>query len=54
MTAEQYPGGRIFRIRGDVVKKLRIQKGWGTKDVAARAICSVKTIENIERGSRSF
>ena len=33
----------------DAIKRLRLEKGWRVEDLAAKAICSVKTVENVER-----
>ena len=54
MNTQELPGGRTVRIRADEIKRLRIQKGWSSKELADRAICSVKTIENIERGREVY
>ena len=44
---------RYYRVRGDRLKALRIDKGWSIEELAARAICSVRTIQSAEKSSRT-
>jgi transcriptional regulator with XRE-family HTH domain len=45
---------RTVRPDGEAVKRLRLAKGWRVEDLAKRAVCSVKTIENVERGANVY
>jgi transcriptional regulator with XRE-family HTH domain len=45
---------RTVRPDGDEIKRLRIAKAWRVEDLATKAICSVKTVENIERGANVY
>ncbi len=45
---------RTVRPDAEAVKRLRLAKGWRVEDLATKAICSVKTIENIERGTSVY
>jgi transcriptional regulator with XRE-family HTH domain len=51
---EKQPPKRTVRPDGAAIKQLRLQKGWRVEDLAAKAICSVKTIENVERGANVY
>ena len=44
------PWGRTVKVRKGVITSLRIEKGWRIDDLASKAICSAKTVENCERG----
>jgi transcriptional regulator with XRE-family HTH domain len=35
---------------GEAIQRLRIEKGWRVEDLAKKARCSLKTVENVERG----
>jgi transcriptional regulator with XRE-family HTH domain len=39
---------------GEAIKRLRLEKGWRVEDLATKAICSVKTVENVERGANVY
>jgi transcriptional regulator with XRE-family HTH domain len=45
---------RTVRPDAETIKRLRLAKGWRVEDLATKAICSVKTIENIERGASVY
>jgi transcriptional regulator with XRE-family HTH domain len=47
-NSESKPLGRTVPIRGDVVRMLRIQKGWSAADLCRRVGCSQRTIDNVE------
>lgn len=44
------PWGRTVKVRKGVITSLRIEKGWRIEDLARKAICSVGTVTNCERG----
>jgi transcriptional regulator with XRE-family HTH domain len=46
------PKDRTIAINGNAVTTLRIQKKWDVIRLASEARCSVKTIENIEKGGK--
>ncbi|KAJ3064541.1 hypothetical protein HK102_008175, partial [Quaeritorhiza haematococci] len=46
------PKGRTLPINGDAVRTLRLQRGWNIDDLARKAGCTSRTIENIERGGK--
>lgn len=46
------PKGRTVPIKGDAVRTLRIERRWEVSELADRAKCSSKTIENVERGGK--
>jgi transcriptional regulator with XRE-family HTH domain len=48
------PKGRTLPISGDAVKILRVQRGWSIEELANAARCSVKTIQNVEHGARTY
>jgi transcriptional regulator with XRE-family HTH domain len=35
---------------GEAIQRLRIEKGWRVEDLAKKSRCSLKTVENVERG----
>jgi len=51
---EMQPKNRTVRPDGEAIKRLRLEKGWRVEDLATKAICSVKTVENIERGANVY
>ena len=46
------PWGSTVRVRKGVITSLRIEKGWRLEDLARKAICSIGTVTNCERGKR--
>jgi transcriptional regulator with XRE-family HTH domain len=51
---EMQPKSRTVRPDAEAIKRLRIEKGWTVEKLADKAICSVKTLENIEKGSSVY
>lgn len=47
-NSESKPLGRTVRIRGDVVRALRMRKGWTAEKLSSRVGCSLRTIDNVE------
>ncbi|MBX6316150.1 MAG: helix-turn-helix transcriptional regulator [Isosphaeraceae bacterium] len=45
---------RTVRPDAEAIKRLRLGKGWRVEDLARQAKCSVKTVENVERGSNVY
>jgi len=45
---------RTVHPNAPVIKRLRLEKGWRVEDLAKHAKCSVKTIENVERGANVY
>ncbi len=41
---------RTVQPDAEAIKRLRVGKGWRVEDLAEKAICSVKTVENVEQG----
>jgi len=41
---------RTVKPDGEAIQRLRIEKGWRVEDLADKAKCSLKTVENVERG----
>lgn len=39
---------------GEAIQHLRIEKGWRVEDLADKAKCSLKTVENVERGRNVY
>jgi transcriptional regulator with XRE-family HTH domain len=39
---------------GQVLKRLRTEKGWSQEELAGQAIVSKKTVENIEAGKPTY
>jgi transcriptional regulator with XRE-family HTH domain len=39
---------------GRAIQCLRIEKGWRVEDLAEKAKCSLKTVENVERGANVY
>lgn len=48
------PKSRTVRPDGDQIKRLRQAKLWRVEDLARHAKCSVKTVENVERGGNVY
>lgn len=46
--------GRTVRPDAEAIKRLRLEKGWRAEDLARKALCSQKTIENAERGANLY
>lgn len=46
--------GRTVRPDAEAIKRLRLEKGWRAEDLARKALCSQKTIENVERGANVY
>jgi transcriptional regulator with XRE-family HTH domain len=51
---EMQAKSRTVRPDADAIKRLRLGKGWRVEDLARQAKCSVKTVENVERGSNVY
>lgn len=45
---------RTVEPDGEVVQRLRIEKGWRVEDLAKKAGCSLKTVENVEKGENVY
>jgi transcriptional regulator with XRE-family HTH domain len=39
---------------GKAIQRLRIEKGWRVEDLAKKAKCSLKSVENVERGANAY
>ena len=39
---------------GPAIQRLRGERGWGIEDLAEKAKCSIKTVENVERGAATY
>jgi transcriptional regulator with XRE-family HTH domain len=39
---------------GKTIQRLRIERGWRVEDLAKKAKCSLKTVENVERGANVY
>ena len=48
------PKNRTVRPDGDKINRLRQAKLWRVEDLAKHAKCSVKTVENVERGANVY
>src|SRR5665213_3367904 len=48
------PKSRTVRPDGEKIKRLRQAKLWRVEDLARHAKCSVKTVENVERGGNVY
>jgi transcriptional regulator with XRE-family HTH domain len=46
--------GRTVRPDAEAIKRLRVAKGWSVEVLADKAICSPKTLQNIENGKRVY
>ena len=51
---ENQPTKRTVSPDAEAIKRLRRAKGWRVEDLATKAICSVKTVENVERGAHVY
>ncbi len=51
---ENQPTKRTVSPDAEAIKRLRLAKGWRVEDLATKAICSVKTVENVERGASVY
>src|SRR5579885_3000893 len=45
---------RTVEPDGAEIQRLRIEKGWRVEDLANRAGCSLKTVENVEKGENVY
>ncbi len=45
---------RTVEPDGASIQRLRIEKGWRVEDLARRAGCSLKTVENVEKGENIY
>jgi transcriptional regulator with XRE-family HTH domain len=45
---------RTVEPDGEAIQRLRIEKGWRVEDLAKKARCSLKTVENVERGANVY
>lgn len=45
---------RTVEPDGEAIQRLRIEKGWRVEDLAKKARCSLKTVENVERGENVY
>jgi transcriptional regulator with XRE-family HTH domain len=45
---------RTVRPDAEAIKRLRLEKGWSVEKLADKAICSIKTVENVEKGSSVY
>jgi transcriptional regulator with XRE-family HTH domain len=52
MSNSMLPKGRTIPINGDAVRTIRIKRKLNIDELANLAACSVKTIENIEKGGK--
>ncbi len=48
------PKNRTVKPNGDAISRLRKAKGWRVEDLAKNAKCSVRTVENVERGANVY
>jgi transcriptional regulator with XRE-family HTH domain len=48
------PKNRSVKPNGEAISRLRQQKLWRVEDLAKKAQCSVKTVENVERGANVY
>ena len=53
-TMSEPPKNRSVKPNGEAISRLRQAKGWRVQDLAKKAKCSVKTVENVERGVNVF
>jgi transcriptional regulator with XRE-family HTH domain len=51
---EMQPQNRTVRPDAEAIKRLRIEKGWSVEKLAEKSICSIKTVENVEKGSSVY
>jgi transcriptional regulator with XRE-family HTH domain len=45
---------RTAKADAEAIQRLRIEKGWRVEDLAKEARCSVKAVENVERGENVY
>ena len=45
---------RTVRPDAEAIKRLRLTKGWSVEVLADKSICSVKTLQNIEKGASVY
>jgi transcriptional regulator with XRE-family HTH domain len=45
---------RTVEPDGEAIQRLRIEKGWRVEDLADKAGCSLKTVENVESGANIY
>src|SRR5579885_2695836 len=45
---------RTVEPDGVEIQRLRIEKGWRVEDLAKKAGCSLKTVENVEKGANVY
>jgi transcriptional regulator with XRE-family HTH domain len=45
---------RTVEPDGEAIQRLRIEKGWRVEDLANKAGCSLKTVENVEKGENIY
>jgi transcriptional regulator with XRE-family HTH domain len=53
-TMGEPPKNRSVKPNGEAISRLRQQKLWRVEDLAKKAQCSVKTVENVERGANVY
>jgi transcriptional regulator with XRE-family HTH domain len=51
---DEKPKSRTVTPAGDTIRQLRLAKGWRVEDLARKAKCSVKTVENLEAGEQVY
>ena len=51
---ETQPKSRTVCPDAEAIRRLRLEKGWRVEDLAKHAKCSVKTVENVERGANVY
>ncbi len=51
---EMQAKNRTVRPDAEEIRRLRLEKGWRVEDLAKHAKCSVKTVENVERGANVY
>ena len=51
---DEKPKNRSVKADGDAIRRLRLAKGWRVEDLARKAKCSVKTVENVEAGEQAY
>jgi transcriptional regulator with XRE-family HTH domain len=48
------PKKRTVEPDGQAIQRLRMQKGWRVEDLAKKAQCSLRTVENVESGENVY
>ena len=51
---DEKPKTRTVKPDGDAIRRLRLAKGWRVEDLARKADCSIKTVENVEAGEQVY